>query len=369
MFEEQNNNKFENMKDMENGSNFNSYFEKYREEITISEKIHEFANFEIGKKESGGVHTIAIINENPEVNIEDYDKNIKKVFLRAYEIHPQIVKEIKFIKFSDNGKELFDKSNPECNENEEKAKSGLINGVNGERFSSNGSEWNGIRINYRGFKKMRSRYEADNSDIEAKSKINHFEMLLSHELFHNLNVLSQHEDSRYRDRKDDDIDASNKFDWMNDRFNENIKSLEFTGILSSKNYNDFVNSDGNIKERWKKVLKFKNIKNKEGEDVKCQINNEDLLRPEKDIIYPEKFISNYSREQVKKNGEEDFCDSMVAYAFAPEFLKEFDEKRGTKKFEWLEKRWGLYSKEKLESPEIKMDIYKKDSESASRRTE
>lgn len=107
-------------------------------------------------------------------------------------------------------------------------------------------------------------------------------------------------------------------------------------------------------------FEIRTIKDKEGNDIKCACSlNGHRLIPEKNIIYPEKFISNYAKNQIKLNKEEDFCDSIVAYAFDPELLKEFDEKRGTKKFEWLEKRWGLYSKDKLESPEVKMDILKK----------
>ena len=285
---------------------------------------------------------------------------------QAYKIHPKIIEKIKIIILSDGGKELFDKNNPEHEKNEEKAKNGMINGVNGERFLSKNenteNEYNGIHLGFRSFKNIDSRYVSDNSDIQSNVDFGHFEMILAHELFHELRRLSRYQDSF---DYDDSFDEEKKFDWMNSGSNDNNKSLEFTGILNSENYNNIVDDEGNIKDRYKDFVKFKNIKNKEGEDVKCQINDGDLLRPEKDIIYPERFISNYSREQVKKNGEEDFCDSMVVYAFDPEFLKEFDEKRGTKKFVWLEKRWGLYSKEESESPEIKIDIYKKDSETSS----
>lgn len=244
-------NKFKN--ENEEKLNFGSCLEKYSELARSPEKIHEFASFEFSEKENGDSHIITIINENPEERIEDYKESIKKVFSRADEIHPQIAKEIKFIRFSDVGKELFDKSNPECDENEQKAKQGLINGVNGNRFSSDGANYRGIEIRYRGFEKIRPRYESDNPDIEAKSKINHFEMIMSHELFHELNVLSQYENSKYR--KDDGIDETRKFGWMNQISDDN-RSFEFTGILDSGYYKAFVDDSGNVKDRWKIFLKY-----------------------------------------------------------------------------------------------------------------
>lgn len=348
----------------ESEMSFDVLYNKYAEETISSEKIHQVAHIEIRGRDGEINHEIDILNENPEVNIEDYAERIEKVISRSYKIHPEIIKNIRVVDLSEYGKELFDENNPEREINEKKAKEGLLNGANANRFDVNVEKkkniYDGIRLGYRSFKNIQPRHIIDNTGFERKSNISHFEMILAHELFHQIGVLSQYEDDKFRKNQ---IDESKKFDWMNDSgVNESKESLEFSGLLSSNHYKNVIDNNGEIQERWKKVLKLSSIKNKEGEDIKCQINNGNLLRPEKDIIYPERFVSNYAREQAKKlsgGGEEDFCDSMVVYAFDPEFLKEFDKKRGTNKFEWLEKRWGLYSKEKLDSPEIKMDIFEK----------
>ena len=57
---------------------FETLYDKYSEEVKYPETIHEFAKIDIGEKEKNDMYDINVININPEINIEDYSKKLKK---------------------------------------------------------------------------------------------------------------------------------------------------------------------------------------------------------------------------------------------------------------------------------------------------
>lgn len=274
-------------------------------------------------------HEILIINDNPEIDFDSYLKRIEHVLNKISEIHPTIIKLIKKINLSDEGrKEIQDA------EVEEKIKQGKYNGPNGKRY------YDEITLKARAFKDIDPRYIYDNKEIKSENPVNHFEFILSHECFHELNYLSQFQKST----KVGDVPEEDKnFIWMNQCKNE--KSLDFNGFLNSKGYGNLIDENDEILERFKNVFEIKMIKNNEGENIRCLYNKENgNLIPKESILFSEKMLTNYTRNESKNNSEEDFCDAMVLYTFDPDFLKQFDELHGTKKFKFLEERWGFYSK-------------------------
>jgi hypothetical protein len=271
-------------------------------------------------------HEILIINDNPEIDFEVYTVKVEQTLNKISLIHPKITSSIKKIILSDIGKEKIKEVNIERD-----IKEGLINGPNGEKYNGE------IVLKARAFKEdIVARYISDNTDIHSSSPLGHFEFILAHECFHDLENLNQFQ-------KEDKTDPNN-FIWMKHANNE--KSILFNGFLKSKNFDIFFDENGNLRENYVSAgAEIKYINDEENKPVKCFFNsNSKVIIPEKTIFFPERMLTNYSRNQSKHNTEEDFCDSMVLYTFDPEFLIQFDKLHGTKKFELLDERWGFYSK-------------------------